>query len=222
MTIRIAINGFGRIGRNVLRALYSQSYREHLQVVAINDLGSPAMNAHLLQFDSVHGHFDAKVEVSDDQLWVNGDPIAVTAIRNPAELPWRQHNVDVLFECTGLFTSREKACAHLQAGAGKVIISAPASGVDATIVYGVNHDTLRQSHQIISNASCTTNCVATMAKVLQDSFGIESALMSTIHAYTNDQRLLDLPHSDLRRERAAAVSMIPTTTGAATAKCISF
>lgn len=217
MTIRIAINGFGRIGRNVLRALYSQSYREHLQVVAINDLGSSAMNAHLLQYDSVHGHFDAKIEVGDDRLVVNGDSIAVTAIRNPAELPWRQHEVDVVFECTGLFTSREKASAHLEAGAGKVIISAPASGADATIVYGVNHDILRQSHQIISNASCTTNCLAPVAQVLSREYGIAHGLMTTIHAYTNDQNLSDVYHSDPYRARSATQSMIPTKTGAAEA-----
>ena len=217
MTIRIAINGFGRIGRNVLRALYSQSYREHMQVVAINDLGSSTMNAHLLHFDSVHGHFDAKIEVSDDQLRVNDDPIAVTAIRNPADLPWRQHQVDVVFECTGLFTSREKAEAHIKAGASKVIISAPASDVDATIVYGVNHDTLRQSHQIISNASCTTNCLAPVAQVLSQTYGIEHGLMTTIHAYTNDQNLSDVYHSDPFRARSATQSMIPTKTGAAEA-----
>ena len=217
MTIRIAINGFGRIGRNVLRALYSQDYREHLQVVAINDLGSPAMNAHLLQFDSVHGHFDAKVEVAESEMRVNGDTIAVTAIRNPAELPWRQHKVDVVFECTGLFTSREKASAHLEAGAGKVIISAPATGADATIVYGVNHDILRQSHQIISNASCTTNCLAPVAQVLHRELGIENGLMTTIHAYTNDQNLSDVYHSDPYRARSATQSMIPTKTGAAEA-----
>ncbi|MBA1274653.1 type I glyceraldehyde-3-phosphate dehydrogenase [Stutzerimonas azotifigens] len=217
MTIRIAINGFGRIGRNVLRALYTQSYRQDMQVVAINDLGSPAMNAHLLQFDSVHGHFDATVEVEEQHLVVNGDRIAVTALRNPAELPWREHQVDVVFECTGLFTSRDKAAAHLEAGASKVIISAPGKDVDATIVYGVNDDSLRQSHQIISNASCTTNCLAPVAQVLQRELGIEQGLMTTIHAYTNDQNLSDVYHSDPFRARSATQSMIPTKTGAAEA-----
>ena len=217
MTIRIAINGFGRIGRNVLRALYTQNYRDHLQVVAINDLGSPAMNAHLLQYDSVHGHFDGQVEADERQLMVNGDRIAVSAIRNPAELPWREHRIDVVFECTGLFTARDKAQAHLDAGARKVIISAPAQGADATIVYGVNHETLRQSHQIISNASCTTNCLAPVAQVLFNEYGIEHGLMTTIHAYTNDQNLSDVYHSDPYRARSATQSMIPTKTGAAEA-----
>ena len=217
MTIRIAINGFGRIGRNVLRALYTQNYRDHLQVVAINDLGSPAMNAHLLQYDSVHGHFDGQVEADERQLMVNGDRIAVSAIRNPAELPWREHRIDVVFECTGLFTARDKAQAHLDAGARKVIISAPAQGADATIVYGVNHETLRQSHQIISNASCTTNCLAPVAQVLSNEYGIAHGLMTTIHAYTNDQNLSDVYHSDPYRARSATQSMIPTKTGAAEA-----
>lgn len=217
MTIRIAINGFGRIGRNVLRALYTQNYRDHLQVVAINDLGSPAMNAHLLQYDSVHGHFDGQVEADERQLMVNGDRIAVSAIRNPADLPWREHRVDVVFECTGLFTARDKAQAHLDAGARKVIISAPAQGADATIVYGVNHETLRQSHQIISNASCTTNCLAPVAQVLSNEYGIAHGLMTTIHAYTNDQNLSDVYHSDPYRARSATQSMIPTKTGAAEA-----
>ena len=217
MTIRIAINGFGRIGRNVLRALYSQNHREHLQIVAINDLGSPAMNAHLLRFDSVHGAFDGTVDADDRQLVVNGDRIAVTAIRNPAELPWKDQRIDVVFECTGLFTSREKAAAHLEAGARKVIISAPAKDVDATIVYGVNHEILRQSHEIISNASCTTNCLAPVAQILSREFGIEHGLMTTIHAYTNDQNLSDVYHSDPYRARSATQSMIPTKTGAAEA-----
>ncbi len=217
MTIRIAINGFGRIGRNVLRALYASPHRQELQVVAINDLGTPAMNAHLLQYDSVHGPFDARVEANDEQFVVNGDPIAVSAIRNPAELPWREHAVDVVFECTGLFTSRDQAAAHLQAGARKVIISAPGKGVDATIVYGVNHDSLRASHQIVSNASCTTNCLAPVAQVLHREFGIEHGLMTTIHAYTNDQNLSDVYHSDPYRARSATQSMIPTKTGAAEA-----
>lgn len=217
MTLRIAINGFGRIGRNILRALYTQDYRQQLQVVAINDLGDSAINAHLLKYDSVHGIFDGTVEAQGDALLVNGDRIAVTAIRNPAELPWRDQQIDIVFECTGLFTDREKAAAHLSAGAGKVIISAPAKGADATIVYGVNHDTLRQSHQIISSASCTTNCLAPVAQVIHRELGIENGLMTTIHAYTNDQNLSDVYHSDPYRARSATQSMIPTKTGAAEA-----
>ena len=217
MTIRIAINGFGRIGRNVLRALYSQDYRQQLQVVAINDLGDSAMNAHLLKYDSVHGIFNGNVDSDGESLTVNGDRIAVSAIRNPADLPWQAHKVDVVFECTGLFTERDKAAAHLAAGARKVIISAPAKGADATIVYGVNHDILRQSMQIISNASCTTNCLAPVAQVLQRELGIEHGLMTTIHAYTNDQNLSDVYHSDPYRARSATQSMIPTKTGAAEA-----
>ena len=217
MTLRIAINGFGRIGRNVLRALYTQSYRERLQVVAINDLGDSAINAHLLKYDSVHGIFDASVEVDGQNLVINGDRIAVSAIRNPADLPWKDLDVDVVFECTGLFTDRDKAAAHLTAGARKVIISAPAKDADATVVYGVNHDSLRASHQIISNASCTTNCLAPVAQVLQRELGIESGLMTTIHAYTNDQNLSDVYHSDPFRARSATQSMIPTKTGAAEA-----
>ncbi|MBD8492524.1 type I glyceraldehyde-3-phosphate dehydrogenase [Pseudomonas syringae] len=217
MTLRIAINGFGRIGRNVLRALYTQGYRQDLQVVAINDLGDSEMNAHLLRFDTVHGPFDGSVECDSESLTVNGDRIAVSAIRNPADLPWKAQQVDVVFECTGLFTSREKAAAHLVAGAGKVIISAPASGADATVVYGVNHDILRASHQIISNASCTTNCLAPVAQVLHRELGIESGLMTTIHAYTNDQNLIDVYHTDPYRARSATQSMIPSKTGAAEA-----
>ncbi|TFF40571.1 type I glyceraldehyde-3-phosphate dehydrogenase [Pseudomonas sp. RIT623] len=217
MTLRIAINGFGRIGRNVLRALYTQGYRQDLQVVAINDLGDSAMNAHLLKYDSVHGTFDAAVEADHESLTVNGDRIAVSAIRNPAELPWKTLAIDVVFECTGLFTERAKAAAHLSAGAGKVIVSAPAKGVDATVVYGVNHDVLRASHQIISNASCTTNCLAPIAQVLHREFGIEQGLMTTIHAYTNDQVLTDVYHGDPYRARSATQSMIPSKTGAAEA-----
>ncbi|KWW15248.1 type I glyceraldehyde-3-phosphate dehydrogenase [Pseudomonas putida] len=217
MTLRIAINGFGRIGRNVLRALYTQGYRQDLQVVAINDLGDSAMNAHLLKFDSVHGTFDATVEADHESLTVNGDRIAVSAIRNPAELPWKAEAIDVVFECTGLFTDRAKAAAHLAAGAGKVIVSAPAKGADATVVYGVNHDILRASHQVISNASCTTNCLAPIAQVLHREFGIEQGLMTTIHAYTNDQVLTDMYHSDPYRARSATQSMIPSKTGAAEA-----
>lgn len=217
MTLRIAINGFGRIGRNVLRALYTQGYRQDLQVVAINDLGDSAMNAHLLKYDSVHGTFDASVQADHESLTVNGDRIAVSAIRNPAELPWKAEAIDVVFECTGLFTDRAKAAAHLAAGAGKVIVSAPAKGADATVVYGVNHDVLRASHQIISNASCTTNCLAPIAQVLHREFGIEQGLMTTIHAYTNDQVLTDVYHSDPYRARSATQSMIPSKTGAAEA-----
>ena len=217
MTIRIAINGFGRIGRNVLRALYTQDYRQHLQVVAINDLGDSKMNAHLLKYDTVHGTFDATVEHDEESLTVNGDRIAVSAMRNPAELPWKAQQIDVVFECTGFFTDRDKAAAHLTAGARKVIISAPAKGADATVVYGVNHDVLRQSHQIISNASCTTNCLAPVAQVLHRELGIEQGLMTTIHAYTNDQNLIDVYHTDPYRARSATHSMIPSKTGAAEA-----
>jgi glyceraldehyde 3-phosphate dehydrogenase len=217
MTIRIAINGFGRIGRNVLRALYTQGYRQDLQVVAINDLGDSAMNAHLLKYDTVHGTFDATVEHDEHGLSVNGDRIAVSALRNPAELPWKANNVDVVFECTGFFTDREKAAAHLTAGAGKVIISAPAKGADATVVYGVNDNVLTASHQVISNASCTTNCLAPVAQVLERELGIEQGLMTTIHAYTNDQNLIDVYHTDPFRARSATQSMIPSKTGAAEA-----
>ncbi|MBH3337751.1 type I glyceraldehyde-3-phosphate dehydrogenase [Pseudomonas mendocina] len=217
MTLRIAINGFGRIGRNVLRALYTQNYRQHLQVVAINDLGDSTINAHLLQYDSVHGHFPEEVKVDGESLWIKGDCIAVSAIRNPAELPWKTHQVDVVLECTGLFTDREKAAAHLAAGARKVLISAPAKGADATVVYGVNEQVLTPDMQVISNASCTTNCLAPVAQVLQRELGIEQGLMTTIHAYTNDQNLSDVYHSDLYRARSATQSMIPTKTGAAEA-----
>ncbi|WP_296179712.1 type I glyceraldehyde-3-phosphate dehydrogenase [Pseudomonas sp. UBA1879] len=217
MTLRIAINGFGRIGRNVLRALYTQGYRQDLQVVAINDLGDSEINAHLLKYDTVHGPFDATVEHDKESITVNGDRISVSAIRNPAELPWKSENIDVVFECTGLFTDRNKAAAHITAGAKKVIISAPAKGADATVVYGVNHDVLRQSHEVISNASCTTNCLAPVAQVLHRELGIESGLMTTIHAYTNDQNLIDVYHTDPYRARSATQSMIPSKTGAAEA-----
>ncbi|HBO1088813.1 type I glyceraldehyde-3-phosphate dehydrogenase [Pseudomonas aeruginosa] len=217
MTNRLAINGFGRIGRNVLRALYTGHYREQLQVVAINDLGDAAVNAHLFQYDSVHGRFPGEVEHDAESLRVMGDRIAVSAIRNPAELPWKSLGVDIVLECTGLFTSRDKAAAHLQAGAGKVLISAPGKDVDATVVYGVNHEVLRASHRIVSNASCTTNCLAPVAQVLHRELGIEHGLMTTIHAYTNDQNLSDVYHPDLYRARSATQSMIPTKTGAAEA-----
>ncbi|QRY78745.1 type I glyceraldehyde-3-phosphate dehydrogenase [Pseudomonas sp. PDNC002] len=217
MTIRLAINGFGRIGRNVLRALYSGGYRQHLQVVAINDLVDAAINAHLLQFDSVHGRFPGQVEHDAESLRVEGDVIVVTAIRDPAQLPWKALEVDIVLECTGHFTSRDKAAAHLQAGARQVLISAPGHGVDATVVYGVNEGILRAEHQIVSNASCTTNCLAPVAQVLHRELGIEHGLMTTIHAYTNDQNLSDVYHSDPYRARSATQSMIPTKTGAAEA-----
>lgn len=217
MTIRIAINGFGRIGRNVLRALYENNYRNELQVVAINDLGNAETNAHLLKYDSVHGRLNADIGHDAESLTVNGDRIATTAIRNPEELPWSDYSIDVVFECTGLFTDRDKAAAHLRAGARKVIISAPSPDADATVVYGVNHKTLTTGHDIISNASCTTNCLAPVAKALHNSIGIESGLMTTIHSYTNDQKLSDVYHSDLYRARSATQSMIPTRTGAAAA-----
>ncbi|MCR9189081.1 MAG: type I glyceraldehyde-3-phosphate dehydrogenase [Alteromonadaceae bacterium] len=217
MTIRIAINGFGRIGRNVLRALYENNYRSQLQVVAINDLGDAETNAHLLKYDSVHGRFEADVSHDSESLTVNGDRIAITALRNPEELPWKDHRVDVVFECTGLFTKRDKAAAHLKAGARKVIISAPSPDADAMIVYGVNHETLTTNHDIISNASCTTNCLAPVVEALHKAIGIERGLMTTIHSYTNDQKLSDVYHSDLYRARSATQSMIPTKTGAAAA-----
>ncbi|MEH6473969.1 MAG: type I glyceraldehyde-3-phosphate dehydrogenase [Halopseudomonas sp.] len=215
--IRVAINGFGRIGRNTLRALYESGYRDRIQVVAINDLGDAKINAHLTQFDSVHGRFGGIVEVEGGELIVNGDRIHTYSKRNPAELPWGDLNIDVVYECTGLFTSRDKAAAHIDAGARKVIISAPAAGADATVVYGINHDQLTAEHQIISNASCTTNCLAPIAKPLNDALGIVNGLMTTIHSYTNDQNLSDVYHSDLYRARSATQSMIPTKTGAAAA-----
>ena len=217
MTIRIAINGFGRIGRNTLRALYENNYREQLQVVAINDLGDAETNAHLLKYDSVHGRFDADVSHGAESLSVNGDRIAISAIRNPEDLPWSDLNIDVVFECTGLFTKRAKAEAHLRAGARKVIISAPSPDADTMVVYGVNHNVLTAKHRIISNASCTTNCLAPVAEALHRAIGIESGLMTTIHSYTNDQNLSDVYHSDLYRARSATQSMIPTMTGAAAA-----
>ncbi|WP_097458794.1 type I glyceraldehyde-3-phosphate dehydrogenase [Mangrovitalea sediminis] len=217
MAIRVAINGFGRIGRNVLRALYENNYRQDIQIVAINDLGDASINAHLLKYDTVHGRFSGDVSHDQDYMTVNGDRISVSAVRNPAELPWGALNVDVVFECTGLFTSRAKAAAHLEAGARKVIISAPSSDADATIVFGVNDNTLTAQHQIISNASCTTNCLAPVAKALNDTVGIESGLMTTIHSYTNDQKLTDVYHPDAYRARSATQSMIPTKTGAAAA-----
>jgi glyceraldehyde 3-phosphate dehydrogenase len=218
MPVRVAINGFGRIGRNVLRALYESGRTGELQVVAVNDLGSPETNAHLLRYDTVHGRFKGSVEVEGDGMVVNGDRIKVLAQRDPAQLPWGQLGVDVVLECTGYFTSKEKASAHLKGGAKKVIISAPGGkDVDATIVYGVNHQVLKASHTVISNASCTTNCLAPLVKPLHEKIGVLSGLMTTIHAYTNDQVLIDVYHEDLRRARSATQSMIPTKTGAAAA-----
>jgi glyceraldehyde 3-phosphate dehydrogenase len=216
MALRVAINGFGRIGRLVLRSIVEHGRRD-IEVVAINDLAPVETNAHLFRYDSTHGRFPGTVTVDGDSLDVGQGPIRCTAIRNPAELPWRELKVDIAFECTGIFTSREKAAAHLEAGAKRVIVSAPADGVDKTIVYGVNHHTLTTDDTVISNASCTTNCLAPVAKVLQDLCGIERGYMTTIHSYTNDQPSLDQVHKDLYRARAAALSMIPTSTGAAKA-----
>jgi len=217
--IKVGINGYGRIGRNVMRALYEGGRRDDIQVVAINDLGDAETNAHLTRFDSVHGRFRGDVRVEKDCLVVNGDVIHVLAERDPAKLPWGKLGVDLVLECTGLFTSREKAALHLQGGAGKVLLSAPAKDkVDATIVYGVNHGTLDpDKHVIVSNASCTTNCLAPIAQVMHALAGIEGGIMNTVHAFTNDQNLLDVYHKDLRRARAATASMIPTSTGAAKA-----
>ena len=218
MSIKVAINGYGRIGRNILRAHYESEKKHDIAIVALNDLGNAETNAHLTRYDTVHGRFPGKVEVEGDAMLVNGDRIKVLAMRNPAELPWGSLGVDVVLECTGLFTSKEKASAHLKGGAKKVIISAPgAKDVDATIVYGVNHKTLKSAHTVISNASCTTNCLAPMVKVLHDRIGVVQGLMTTVHAYTNDQVLTDVYHEDLRRARAATMSMIPTKTGAAAA-----
>ncbi|HXZ54221.1 MAG TPA: type I glyceraldehyde-3-phosphate dehydrogenase [Burkholderiales bacterium] len=218
MSIRVAINGYGRIGRNILRAHYEGGKRHDLQFVALNDLGSAETNAHLTRYDTVHGKFPGTVAVAGDAMVVNGDRIQVCAKRNPAELPWRDLKVDAVLECTGLFTSKEKASAHLAAGAKKVIISAPGGkDVDATVVYGVNHNTLKASHTVISNASCTTNCLAPLVKALDDRIGVVSGLMTTVHSYTNDQVLTDVYHEDLRRARSASMNMIPTKTGAAAA-----
>jgi glyceraldehyde 3-phosphate dehydrogenase len=218
MSIKVAINGYGRIGRNILRAHYEGGKKHDIQVVALNDLGNAETNAHLTRYDTAHGKFPGTVQVDGDAMIVNGDRIKVFAMRNPAELPWGSLGVDVVLECTGLFTSKEKAGAHLKGGAKKVIISAPGGkDVDATIVYGVNHKTLNASHTVISNASCTTNCLAPMAKALHEKIGIVQGLMTTVHAYTNDQVLTDVYHEDLRRARAATMSMIPTKTGAAAA-----
>ncbi len=218
MTIRVAINGYGRIGRNVLRAHYEGGKRHDIEIVAINDLGKPETNAHLTQYDTAHGRFPGQVSVDGDYMVVNGDRIRVLANRNPADLPWGELGVDVVLECTGFFTSKEKASAHLAGGAKKVVISAPGGkDVDATVVYGVNHSVLKSTDTVISNASCTTNCLAPVAKVLDAALGMESGLMTTIHSYTNDQVLTDVYHEDLRRARSATMSMIPTKTGAAAA-----
>jgi glyceraldehyde 3-phosphate dehydrogenase len=218
MTIKVAINGYGRIGRNVLRAHYEAVKRHDIEIVAINDLGNANTNAHLTQYDTAHGKFPGTVKVDGDHLIVNGDRIRVLAVRNPAELPWGALGVDIVMECTGLFTTKEKASAHLNAGARKVMISAPGGkDVDATVVYGVNHQILRAGDQVISNASCTTNCLAPLVKPLHEKLGVVTGLMTTIHSYTNDQVLTDVYHEDLRRARSATMSMIPTKTGAAAA-----
>ena len=223
MTIKVAINGYGRIGRNVLRAHYEGGKKHDLQIVAINDLGDPATNAHLTQYDTAHGRFPGTVSVDGDHMLISmdgkpGDRIKVLANRNPAELPWGELGVDVVMECTGFFTTKEKASAHIRGGAKKVIISAPGGkDVDATIVYGVNHGVLKATDSVISNASCTTNCLAPLVKPLHDAIGVESGLMTTIHSYTTDQVLTDVYHEDLRRARSATHSMIPTKTGAAAA-----
>lgn len=217
MTIRVAINGYGRIGRNILRALYESNYRKDIEIVAINDLGDTDFNAHLTKYDSVHGRFPGSVEVNGENIIINGDEIVTLSVRDPRQLPWKKLKIDVVYECTGFFTSRDKAMGHIEAGATKVIISAPANDADATVVYGVNHDCLTAESQIISNASCTTNCLAPVAKALNDSIGIEQGSMTTIHAYTNDQNLNDVYHSDIYRARSATQSMIPTKTGAAQA-----
>ncbi len=214
MTLRVGINGFGRIGRVVMRAALK---RKDIEIVHINDLTDTKTLAHLLKYDSVHGVLDATVEAAEGAIIVNGKKISVSAVRNPAEIPWGPNKVEIVFESTGIFRDREKAEAHIKAGAKKVLISAPAKGEDLTVVYGVNHDKLKADMTIVSNGSCTTNCLAPVAKILHEKFGIEVGQMTTIHSYTNDQQLLDLPHSDLRRARAAATNMIPTSTGAAVA-----
>ena len=216
MSVRVAINGFGRIGRNVLRAI-AESGRTDIDVVALNDLAPAETNAHLLRFDSIHGRFHGEVKVEGDTIDCGLGPIKVTAIRTPAELPWKALGIDIALECTGLFTSKDKAAAHLTAGAKRVLVSAPADGADLTVVYGVNHDKLTKDHKVVSNASCTTNCLAPVAKVLNDAVGIDKGFMTTIHSYTGDQPTLDTMHKDLYRARAAALNMIPTSTGAAKA-----
>lgn len=218
MAINIAINGYGRIGRMVLRACYEARRQEDIRIVAINDLGDTETNAHLTRYDTAHGRFGADVAVDGGDMIVNGDRIRVLAERNPGDLPWGEMGIDVVLECTGLFASRDKAAAHLDAGAKKVLISAPAGkDVDATIVYGVNHQVLRAEHRVVSNASCTTNCLAPLVQPLHEKIGLETGLMTTVHSYTNDQKLTDVYHKDLRRARSATMSMIPTKTGAAAA-----
>jgi len=218
MTVRVAINGYGRIGRNILRAHYESNKSHDLQIVAINDLGPAETNAHLTRYDTAHGKFPGKVEVQGDQMVVNGDRIKVVAQRDPAQLPWKDLGVDVVMECTGFFTTKEKASAHVKGGAKKVIISAPGGkDVDATVVYGVNHAVLTSAMTVISNASCTTNCLAPLVKPLHDAIGLENGLMTTVHSFTNDQVLTDVFHEDLRRARAAGANMIPAKTGAAAA-----
>ena len=216
MAVRVAINGFGRIGRNVLRAIY-ESGRKDIEVVGINDLGPVETNAHLLRFDSVHGRFPHEVKVEGDSIVIGSNKIKVTAERDPSKLPWKDLGVDIAMECTGIFTAKDKASAHLTAGAKRVLVSAPADNADMTVVYGVNHDKLTRDHLVVSNGSCTTNCLAPVAKVINDLVGIETGFMTTIHAYTGDQPTLDTMHKDLYRGRAAAMSMIPTSTGAAKA-----
>jgi len=216
MALRVGINGFGRIGRNVLRAI-AEAGRKDIEVVGINDLGPVETNAHLMRYDSVHGRFPGEVKVSGDSIDVGFGPIKVTAERDPSNLPWGELGVDIALECTGIFTAKEKASAHLGAGAKRVLVSAPANGADLTVVFGVNHDKLTADHKVVSNASCTTNCLAPVAKVIHDTVGIDKGFMTTIHAYTGDQPTLDTLHKDLYRARAAAMSMIPTSTGAAKA-----
>jgi glyceraldehyde 3-phosphate dehydrogenase len=217
MSVKVAINGYGRIGRNILRALYENGFTDSIKIVAINDLASAETTAHLTQYDSVHGRFNADVSLDNDHLKVNGDKIKLLQQRDPKQLPWQQLDVDVVLECSGLFTSYEKAQAHIEAGAQKVIVSAPGKNMDATIVYGVNDSTLTGNEKIISNASCTTNCLAPVVKALNDTVGLEQGSMTTIHAVTNDQNITDVSHSDLYRARCASLSMIPTKTGAAAA-----
>jgi glyceraldehyde 3-phosphate dehydrogenase len=216
MSVRVAINGFGRIGRNVLRAVV-EAERNDIEVVAINDLAPVETNAHLLRFDSVHGRFPGEVKVDGDTISVGNGKIKVTAVKDPAQLPWKELGIDIALECTGIFTAKDKAKLHLDAGAKRVLVSAPADGADLTVVYGVNHDKLGREHKVVSNASCTTNCLAPVAKVLNDAVGIDKGFMTTIHSYTNDQPSLDQVHKDLYRARAAALNMIPTSTGAAKA-----
>jgi glyceraldehyde 3-phosphate dehydrogenase (phosphorylating) len=216
MSVRVAINGFGRIGRNILRAII-EADRHDIEVIAVNDLAPVETNAHLLRYDSVHGRFPAEVTVKGDTISCGNGAIKVTAVKDPATLPWKELGIDVALECTGIFTSKDKASAHLTAGAKRVLVSAPADGADLTVVYGVNHDKLDKSHTVVSNASCTTNCLAPVAKVLNDAVGIDKGFMTTIHSYTNDQPTLDQVHKDLYRARAAAINMIPTSTGAAKA-----